>query len=170
MTMQLAKLQVEVLQSLSCRGFFWPWLPAQVEGSLLSRRDPLLMANSKPSDQAFMGEAKWTLPRGSRRRASACRLLMDRPLGLEDLKDVHPEIYNSLKRLLVHEGDVAEMSLYFQVPHRSSSPACTLAICSVSAGRGATAARMAEVPKCGPCTIARQPPCICCSLPEKVFC
>ena len=41
---------------------------------------------------------------------------MRRDLGLEDLKDVHPEIYNSLKRLLVHEGDVAEMGLFFQVP------------------------------------------------------
>lgn len=40
---------------------------------------------------------------------------MDRPLGLEDLQDVHPEIYDSLKKLLAHEGSVEDMGLFFQV-------------------------------------------------------
>ena len=46
----------------------------------------------------------------------ACRLLMDRPLGLADLKDVHPEVHDSLKKLLAYDGNVEEMGLFFQVP------------------------------------------------------
>ena len=45
----------------------------------------------------------------------ACRLLMDRTLGLADLKDVHPEVHDSLKKLLAYEGNVEEMGLFFQV-------------------------------------------------------
>ncbi len=44
-----------------------------------------------------------------------CRLLMDRSLGLDDLRDVHPEIYDSLKKLLIYDGNVEDMGLFFQV-------------------------------------------------------
>jgi len=40
---------------------------------------------------------------------------MDRSLGLDDLRDVHPEIYDSLKKLLIYEGNVEDMGLFFQV-------------------------------------------------------
>ena len=46
----------------------------------------------------------------------ACRLLMDRTLGLADLKDVHPEVHDSLNKLLAYDGNVEEMGLFFQVP------------------------------------------------------
>ena len=44
-----------------------------------------------------------------------CRLLMDRELGLEDLKDVHPEVHDSLQKLLVYDGNVEDLGLFFQV-------------------------------------------------------
>jgi hypothetical protein len=40
---------------------------------------------------------------------------MGRDVGLEDLKDVHPEVYVSLKKLLAYDGNVEELSLFFQV-------------------------------------------------------
>ena len=40
---------------------------------------------------------------------------MDRPLGLQDVKDVHPEVHDSLKKLLAYSGNVEEMGLFFQV-------------------------------------------------------
>ncbi len=40
---------------------------------------------------------------------------MNREVGLEDLKDVHPDIYQNLKKLLAYEGDVSDLSLVFQV-------------------------------------------------------
>ncbi len=40
---------------------------------------------------------------------------MDRPLGFGDLKDVHPEVHDSLKKLLAYTGNVEEMGLFFQV-------------------------------------------------------
>ncbi len=43
------------------------------------------------------------------------RLLMDRELGLDDLKDVHPEIHDSLQKLLVYDGNVDDLGLFFQV-------------------------------------------------------
>ena len=44
-----------------------------------------------------------------------CRLLMDGELGLEDLKDVHPEVHDSLQKLLVYDGNVKDLGLFFQV-------------------------------------------------------
>ena len=41
---------------------------------------------------------------------------MDRPLGFRDLKDVHPEVHDNLKKLLAYTGNVEEMGLFFQVP------------------------------------------------------
>ncbi|BDA45778.1 probable E3 ubiquitin-protein ligase HECTD2 [Coccomyxa sp. Obi] len=43
------------------------------------------------------------------------KLLMGRDVGLEDLKDVHPDVYQSLKKLLAYEGDIADLGLVFQV-------------------------------------------------------
>ena len=77
---------------------------------------------------------------------------MRRQLGLEDLKDVHPEIYNSLKRLLVHEGDVAEMGLYFQVPHHSSSPAGFAPICSAPGAHSVESPNGHTCVYCSTCT------------------
>lgn len=44
-----------------------------------------------------------------------CRLLMDKDLGLEDLKNVHPEVHDSLQKLLVYDGNVEDLGLFFQV-------------------------------------------------------
>ena len=88
---------------------------SQLEWQPKAKQRIMSIAKFEPDDPAIVGEANSTLPGRSCWRAYACRLLMRRDLGLEDLKDVHPEIYNSLKRLLVHEGNVAEMGLYFQV-------------------------------------------------------
>lgn len=44
-----------------------------------------------------------------------CRLLMGRDVGLEDLKDVHLDVYQNLKKLLAYEGDVSDLGLVFQV-------------------------------------------------------
>lgn len=52
---------------------------------------------------------------------------MDRPLGLSDLKDVHPEVLDSLKKLLAYEGNVEEMGLYFQVSTSAATVAVTQA-------------------------------------------
>ncbi len=40
---------------------------------------------------------------------------MGRDVGFEDLKDVSPDVYSSLKKLLAYEGDVSELGLIFQV-------------------------------------------------------
>ena len=48
---------------------------------------------------------------------------MDRPLGLRDVKDVHPEVHDSLKKLLAYEGNVEEMGLFFQVCTATDTPA-----------------------------------------------
>lgn len=67
--------------------------------------------------------------------ALVCRLLMDRPLGLADLKDVHPEVHDSLKKLLAYDGSVEDMELFFQVPMPAHSPSLTLrAPCCCEAG------------------------------------
>ena len=44
-----------------------------------------------------------------------CRLLMDSELGLEDLKNVHPEVHDSLQKLLVYDGNFEDLGLFFQV-------------------------------------------------------
>ena len=46
---------------------------------------------------------------------------MERPLGLDDLKDVHPEVHHSLRKLLAYDGSVEDMGLYFQV-HMTAMP------------------------------------------------
>ncbi len=40
---------------------------------------------------------------------------MGREVGLEDLKDVHPDVFQNLKKLLSYEGDVSDLGLVFQV-------------------------------------------------------
>ena len=55
--------------------------------------------------------------------AFACRLLMDRSLGLSDVKDVHPEVHDSLRKLLAYEGNMEEMGLFFQVCTTTATPA-----------------------------------------------
>lgn len=42
-------------------------------------------------------------------------MLMGRDVGFEDLKDVHPDVYSSLKKLLAYQGDFSELGLVFQV-------------------------------------------------------
>ena len=44
-----------------------------------------------------------------------CRMLMGRDVGFEDLRDVNPDVYASLKKLLAFEGDFSELGLVFQV-------------------------------------------------------
>ncbi|KAK9903911.1 hypothetical protein WJX75_000261 [Coccomyxa subellipsoidea] len=43
------------------------------------------------------------------------KMLMGRDVGFEDLKDVHPDVYSSLKKLLAYQGDFSELGLVFQV-------------------------------------------------------
>jgi len=40
---------------------------------------------------------------------------MGRDVGLEDLSDVHPDIYASLKKLLAYDSEFSELGLCFQV-------------------------------------------------------
>ena len=42
---------------------------------------------------------------------------MGQEVGLEDLRNMHPEVYASLKKLLAYDGNVEDMGLFFQVTH-----------------------------------------------------